>query len=128
MIRTAWRRWLGFLAEHYPDDLLKPPADRITPERVRAFIEHLAARGTADDVAHVGRQSLLRRTPDRTDNRLALAGLDQGSPCCACAHPEDRFDRLVPPWHTFDLGIELMDEALSLAPEQRPQATRAPVS
>ena len=25
MIRTAWRRWLGFLAEHYPDDLLKFP-------------------------------------------------------------------------------------------------------
>ena len=43
MIRTAWRRWLGFLAEHYPDELLKPPADRITPDCVRAFIEHLSA-------------------------------------------------------------------------------------
>jgi integrase/recombinase XerD len=43
MIRTAYRRWLGFLKEHYPDDLLQPPADRITPDRVRAFIDHLGA-------------------------------------------------------------------------------------
>ena len=48
MIQTAYRRWLGFLAEHYPDDLLKPPADRITPDRVRAFIEHLSAEIRAD--------------------------------------------------------------------------------
>ena len=32
----------------------------------------------------------------------------------ARAQPEDRFDRLVPPWHTLDLGIELMEEALTL--------------
>ena len=30
------------------------------------------------------------------------------------AQPEDRFDRLVPPWRTLDFGIELMDEALKL--------------
>ena len=35
LIKTCYRRWLGFLKEHYPDDLLKPPAKRITPERVR---------------------------------------------------------------------------------------------
>ena len=32
----------------------------------------------------------------------------------ARAKPEDRFDRLVPPWQTFDFGIELMDEAITL--------------
>jgi integrase/recombinase XerD len=32
----------------------------------------------------------------------------------ARARPEDRFDRLVPPWQTFDFGIELMDESLKL--------------
>jgi integrase/recombinase XerD len=42
MIRTTYRRWLGFLAEHYPSHLLKPPAERITPERLRAFIEQLS--------------------------------------------------------------------------------------
>ena len=42
MIQTAWRRWLGFWKD-YPEDLLKPPADRITPDRVRALIDHLSA-------------------------------------------------------------------------------------
>ncbi|MGH6804766.1 MAG: hypothetical protein ACREC3_15585, partial [Methyloceanibacter sp.] len=32
----------------------------------------------------------------------------------ARATPEDRFDRLVPPWQTLDFGIELMDEAMTL--------------
>ena len=47
IIETSYRRWLGFLTEHYPADLLKPPAERITPERVRAFVEHLS-RSAAD--------------------------------------------------------------------------------
>ena len=51
MIETVYRRWLGFLAEYYPDDLLKPPADRITPDRVRAFIEHLTAEVRPTTVA-----------------------------------------------------------------------------
>ena len=51
MIRTTYRRWLGFLTEHYPADLLKPPAERITPERVRAFIEHLSAEVRPTTVA-----------------------------------------------------------------------------
>ena len=53
MIQTAYRRWLGFLAEHYPNDLLKPPADRITTDRVRAFIEHLRVEIRATSVANV---------------------------------------------------------------------------
>jgi hypothetical protein len=43
IIRTAYRRWLGFLAMRYPDDLLKSPVARITPERVRGFIDSLSA-------------------------------------------------------------------------------------
>jgi len=31
MIRTTWRRWLGFLTNHYSADLMNPPAERITP-------------------------------------------------------------------------------------------------
>ena len=38
----------------------------------------------------------------------------------ARAQPEDRFDRLVPPWQTLDLGMELMDKALTL-PSARKQ-------
>ena len=44
-------------------------------------------RSPADHGCHRRRQPLLRRTPDRTDNRLALAGLDQAPPCCARASP-----------------------------------------
>jgi integrase len=30
------------------------------------------------------------------------------------ATPEDRFDRLVPPWSTLDLGIDMLEEAANL--------------
>jgi hypothetical protein len=53
MIQTAYRRWLGFLREFYPDDLLKAPADRITLERVRAFFDHLRREVRPTTVAHV---------------------------------------------------------------------------
>jgi hypothetical protein len=43
MILTTYRRWLGFLAAHRSADLLKPPVDRITPQRIRDFIEHIEA-------------------------------------------------------------------------------------
>jgi len=36
----------------------------------------------------------------------------------ALARPEDRFDRLIPPWQILDLGIELIEEALK-APSDR---------
>ena len=98
--QTAYRRWLGFLTEHYPDDLLKPPADRITPERVRAFIEHLSAEIRATSVANaVDNLCYAARliAPKRDWRWLAaLKGR-----LAARAQPEDRFDRLVPPWQTL---------------------------
>jgi integrase/recombinase XerD len=112
MIRTAYGRWLGFL-KHYPDDLRLAPADRISPDRVRAFIDHLSAEVSPTTVAIV------------IDNlcyaaRLIAPGRDWSwlaslkARLAARAKPEDRFDRLVPPWQTFDFGIELMDEAITL--------------
>ncbi len=109
-----YRRWLGFLTANYPDDLLLAPADRITPERVRAFINHLSTEIRPKFRRHRRRQSLLRGTLDRPENRLGLAQVAQITPCCPVPKPEDRFDRLVPPWRTLDFGIELMDEALKL--------------
>jgi hypothetical protein len=53
MIETAWRRWLGFLKGFYPDDLLIAPADRITLERVRSFIDRLRGEVRPTTVAHV---------------------------------------------------------------------------
>ena len=53
MIRTAYGRWLGFLNAEYPDDLLKPLADRITQERVRSFVDQLSNEVRLTTVAHV---------------------------------------------------------------------------
>src|SRR3981189_3765558 len=50
-IRFTYRRWLGFLKAKYPDDLSKALAERITPERVRAFIDHLRAEVRPSTVA-----------------------------------------------------------------------------
>jgi len=113
MIRTAYRRWLGFLLEHYPADLLRPPGERITPERVRAFIDHLSAeiRPTSIVIAVDNLCYAARLVAPGGDWRW-LAAIK--SRLAARAKPEDRFDRLVPPWQTLNFGIELMDEALRL--------------
>jgi integrase len=113
LIRTAYRRWLGLLKEWYPSDLPKPPADRITPGRVRDLIDHLSAEIRSTSVANVVDNLCYAArliAPDR-DWRW-LASIKRR--LAASAKPEDRFDRLVPPWHTLDFGIELMDEALAL--------------
>ena len=101
------------MTEHYPDDLLKAPADRITLERVRAFIDHLSSEVRPTTVAHVVYNLCYaaRLIAPKSDWRW-LASIT--SRLAARARPEDRFDRLVPPWHILDFGIELMDEALKL--------------
>jgi integrase/recombinase XerD len=113
MTKSSYRRWLGFLKANCPDDLSIPPAERITPERVRAFIDHLSAQIGPSSVAMAGNRlyAAARLIAPTTDwawlksikTRLASRAL-----------PQDRFDRLVPPWQTLDFGIELMDAALTL--------------
>jgi hypothetical protein len=110
MILTTYRRWLGFLAAHHSADLSRPPINRITPQRIRDFIEHIEAevRPTtiAMAVAHLYCfASLVVPTTDWRWLGSVKARL------AAHAKPEDRFDRLVPGWHTRDLGMEMMDEA-----------------
>src|SRR5262245_47282569 len=47
----AWRRFLGFLAIHESEALQIAPTKRLTIERVRAFVAHLAESNTALSVA-----------------------------------------------------------------------------
>ena len=113
MIGTTYRRWLGFLKANYADDLLMAPGQRITPERVRAFINHLGTETRASSVAFAGHNlyqaaRLIVPTTDWAWLRSLKSRL------LSRAHTEDRFDRLVPAWRTLDFGIELMDEALKL--------------
>jgi hypothetical protein len=119
MIRTAYRRWLGFTKEHHPQYLLEPPADRIRPDRVQPFVEHLRVEVRATTVAHVVdnlHYAARLIAPDRDWSWLASLK----TRLAARATPIDRFSQLVPAWHTLDLGIELMDEALTL-PSARKQ-------
>jgi hypothetical protein len=51
MIRSTYRRWLGFLKAKYPDELSMIAHERITLERVRAFIDHLSAHIRPSSVA-----------------------------------------------------------------------------
>ena len=50
-IRTAYRRWLGYLHQSYADDLLLAPTERITAIRVRSFIEQTSTEVRATTVA-----------------------------------------------------------------------------
>ena len=89
------------------------PAERITPERVRAFIDHLSAEIRPSSVAiavdHLyAAARLIAPTTDwawlrSLKSRLAV-------PCPA----RGSLRSPGPPWHTLDFGIELMDEALKL--------------
>jgi hypothetical protein len=113
LILTAYRRWLGFLRTYFPADLLMPLADRITPDRVRALIEHLGVEIRQTSVVNVVdnlRYAARLIAPERDWQWLTTVKRR----LAAHAYAEDRFDRLVPPWLVLDFGIELMDEALSL--------------
>ena len=102
------------------------PGHRITPERVRTFINHISTETRASSVALVAHNLYqAARLIAPTADWAWLGSLK--SRLLSRAHPEDRFDRLVAAWRTLDFGIELMDEALKL-PISRPQATRDPIS
>ena len=109
----GYRRWLGFLFAARPDDLLRPPADRISLERVRDFNVQLGGEMRPSTVA-LTIQSLYyaaRLVGGERDWRWLSAIKAQ---FVTRARPCDRFDRLTPPCQTLDFGIELMDMALTL--------------
>jgi integrase len=112
-IYFGWRRWLGFLHAHHPDDLLLGPAERITAERVRAYVEHLRADLSSISVATLVSQlyhgaCLIASECDWSWLRALKTRLH------ALAEPQDRFKHLVPAHHTLDLGMKLMDTAFDI--------------
>jgi len=113
MVGTSWRRWLGYLAEHYPAVLLEPPAARITPERMRAFIEQVSdeVRPTTIALSIANLYAAARLIAPEGDWAWLAALRTRHT---AKAKRENRLDRLVPGWQTLDLGIELMDTASAL--------------
>jgi hypothetical protein len=120
MIRSTYRRWLGFLKAKYPDELSVPPDERITLERVRAFIDHLSGHLSTSSVAIAAAHlyNAARLMAPTTD----WAWLRSIKSRLACrARPADRLDRLVPPVQTLNFGIELMDAAFTLPISRRKQ-------
>lgn len=112
-IQTAYRRWLGFLRDKHPEDLLLTPAGRITPLGVRAFIERISAEVGATSLAMaIDNLYYAARLIAPDENWRWLSALR--SRLLARAEPEDRFERLVPAWQTLDYGLQLMDEAIDL--------------
>ena len=112
IIRTTYRRWLAFLTECHPDDLLLTPVERITPQRVRAFIEHLSLEvGLTSQAIACGSLLYAARLFAPQKNWDWLRSLKRR--LHVQARPEDRFTRLVPGWQTLDLGIQLMDTAVN---------------
>ncbi len=113
-ILFAYRRWLGFLAAHHPDTLRQPPTGRIVSEVLRSYVGVLQAEGAATTTAIAVHglylaARLLAPQEDWTwlrELRSALA---------ARAQPEDRFERLVPPWQILDLGLNMMEQTLRAA-------------
>jgi hypothetical protein len=110
MVRTSYRRWLGFLSEYYPADLLRFPATRINPERVRAFVAQLSAevRSTTVAIEIANLYAAARLIAPEADWRW-LASVR--SRLAARGKPENRLHRLVPGWETLDLGLKLLVDA-----------------
>jgi integrase/recombinase XerD len=110
MVRTSYRRWLGFLSQYYPADLLRDPATRITPELVRAFVEQLSTevRPTTVAIEIANLYAAARLIAPEADWRW-LASVR--SRLTARAEPENRLHRLVPGWETLDLGLKLLVDA-----------------
>ena len=114
-VETPYRRWLGFLALKFPADLLLPAEKRITPERVKGFVEHLA-EAVRDTTIVVNLEGLVMaaRLLAPGDDFDWLAALKNR--LAARARPMERLSKLKMPWDTLALGLSLMDGAMDRRP------------
>jgi integrase/recombinase XerD len=106
----AWRRFLGFLATNEPAALEVAPTERITIERVRSFVAHLAESNIPRSVA--GQVDMLYKAarvmmPERdwTWLKAVKARLYRAAPASAPTGP------VVTSLQLLDLGLQLMDES-----------------
>ena len=114
-VETSYRRWLGFLALKHPVDLILPAEDRITPERVKGFVEHLT-ENVRDTTIVINLEGLLMaaRLLAPSEDFEWLAALKNR--LAAKARPMERLSKLKMPWETLALGLSLMDGAMKAPP------------
>jgi len=106
----AWRRFLGFLAIHEPTALEVAPIERLTIERVRPLVAHLAETNAPQSVAsHIGAlyQAARMMMPERDWNwlRAIKARLHAAAPVRVSARP------VITSLQLLELGQQLMDES-----------------
>jgi integrase len=106
----GWRRFLGFLSITEPDALEKTPAERVTVERVRRFVEHLKQTNTPHSVAiqidsFYGAARTLMSNKDWTWLRNIKTRLYAAAPRGDTVRPVITSVQLV------NLGMSLMEEA-----------------
>jgi hypothetical protein len=106
----AWRRFLGFLAIHEPTALEVAPAERLTIERVRPFVAHLAEtsipRSVAIQVDAVYKAArVMMPERDWTWLKAFKARLFRAAPASAPTGP------VITSLQLLDLGLQLVDES-----------------
>jgi integrase len=106
----TWRRFLGFLAIHEPAALEVAPNERLTVERVRPFVAHLAETNIPSSVAsriEALYQAARAMMPERdwTWLKAIKARLHAAAP----AHAPT--GRVITSLQLLDLGQQLMDES-----------------
>lgn len=106
----GYGRWLGWLQSELPDILSLPPAERVTSERVAAFIAHLKSRitpaGTHNYVKHAY-DAIRVMAPDQDWSWLR----DAAWHLARDVHPRDKRGRIVDCRRLFQLGLDLMSDA-----------------
>ena len=109
-IETAYKRWLGYLVSFDSACLDLDPIDRITPDRLRGFVDHLRnhVRDTTTASVLAGLHYAARlMAPDHDWSWLGSfqKRIKAGST------PIDRLDHLQTPWNTLNLGLAIMEKA-----------------
>ncbi len=110
----AWRRFLGFLAISEPSALEADPAERLTIERVRSYVSHLAETNAPQSIAAridelYQTARILMPQQDWTWLKAVKARLHAAVPARGRSRP------VITSVQLLDLGQELMDESLPLA-------------
>jgi integrase len=109
--REGYGRWLGYLAGRHHDVLAQPPSERITDERVRAFVGHLDKSGVSTGTILTLLQALVDVTKVMDPafdvgviNRVAARVRARHKPVRdkTCRHLSNEL---------VDLGVELMEQA-----------------
>ncbi len=106
----SYRRWLQFLTDKEPEALALPAEQRVTPERIRAYVADMEASLRKTSVAiEVDGLAVAVRLIAPTEEWVWLKAIK--SRLAAQATPLNRLPRLQPPWSLYRLGISLMDGA-----------------